>query len=174
MVPRAGDSLACRSERTAEPDRHLFCGIYRRTTRGRHIMANILVIDDDPDAAELVSRMLTRAGHEVEIASNGRNAIMRLTGVLPDLVLLDLRMPEMDGVHFLEVLRSYLRWQSVPVILVTAYPEDPGIAQAAELGATEVFRKVNLDLDELRAAVEQKLWPRIAPERWGDLPPLHP
>jgi len=116
--------------------------------------------------------VLTRAGHEVEIASNGRQAIMRLTGALPDLVILDLRMPEMDGVHFLEVLRSYLRWQSIPVILVTAYPEDAGVAHAAELGATDVFRKGNLDLEELRATVEQKLWPRIVPEQWGHLPSL--
>jgi CheY-like chemotaxis protein len=135
-------------------------------------MANILIIDDDPDAAELVARVLSRAGHEVETASNGRKAIMRLTGALPDLVILDMRMPEMDGVHFLEVLRSYLRWQSIPVILVTAYPEDAGIAHAAELGATDVFRKGNLDLEELRAVVEQKLWPRIVPEQWGHPPSL--
>ena len=135
-------------------------------------MANILVIDDDPDAADLVTRVLTRAGHEVEIASNGREAIMRLTGTLPDLVILDMRMPEMDGVHFLEVLRSYLRWQSVPVILVTAYPEDAGIARAAELGATDVFRKGDLDFEEVRATVEQKLWPRIVPDHWGQSPSL--
>jgi CheY-like chemotaxis protein len=66
-------------------------------------------------------------------------------------------MPEMDGAHFLEVLRSYLRWQDVPAILVTAYPEDPGIDHAAELGVTEVFRKGRLDLDELLAAVERNL-----------------
>jgi CheY-like chemotaxis protein len=135
-------------------------------------MANILIIDDDPDAVDLVARVLTRAGHEVETATNGRKAITRLTGVLPDLVILDMRMPEMDGVHFLEVLRSYLRWQDVPVILVTAYPEDPGIEHAAELGATEVFRKGDLDLDELRATVERKLWPRIVPEQWGQSPSL--
>ena len=136
-------------------------------------MAPILVIDDDPDAAELVARVLTRAGHQVETAANGRKGITRLTGAVPDLILLDMRMPEMDGVHFLEVLRSYLRWQSVPVILVTAYPEDPGIAHAAELGATDVFRKGDLDLDHLRAAVERNLWPRIAPEQWGDSASMH-
>jgi hypothetical protein len=70
------------------------------------------------------------------------------------------------------VTRAFLRWQSIPVILVTAYPEDAGIAHAAELGATDVFRKGNLDLEELRAAVEQKLWPRIVPEQWGQSPSL--
>ena len=138
-------------------------------------MANILIIDDDPDAADLVARVMRRAGHEVETAGNGRQGITRLTGALPDLVLLDMRMPEMDGVHFLEVLRSYLRWQSVPVILVTAYPEDPGIAHAAELGTTEVFRKGSLDLDELVATVEQKLGPRAnaAAVHPGFSPPAH-
>jgi CheY-like chemotaxis protein len=139
-------------------------------------MANILIIDDDPDAADLVGRVMRRAGHTVEFAPNGRLGITRLSGTLPDLVILDMRMPEMDGAHFLEVLRSYLRWQDVPVILVTAYPEDPGIPHAAELGATEVFRKGDLDLEELVATVERKLGGRRPPGaamNIGFQPPAH-
>jgi len=140
-------------------------------------MANILIIDDDPDAADLVGRVMRRAGHTVETAGNGRLGIKRLTGTLPDLVILDMRMPEMDGAHFLEVLRSYLRWQDVPVILVTAYPEDPGVAHAAELGAAEVFRKGDLDLEELAATVERKLGggprPPAAAMNIGFRPPAH-
>jgi len=136
-------------------------------------VANILVIDDDPDAADLVSRIMRRAGHSVEFASNGRAGIKRLSGALPDLVLLDMRMPEMDGVTFLEVVRSYLRWQDVPVILVTAYPEDPGIKQAAELGASDVFPKGKLDLHELLATVEEKLRGRAGPIHFASSPSTH-
>jgi len=136
-------------------------------------VANILVIDDDPDAADLVARMMRRAGHSVEFAPNGRVGIKRLSGALPDLVLLDMRMPEMDGASFLEVLRSYLRWQDVPVILVTAYPEDPGVMQAAELGASEVFRKGKLDLHELLATVEEKLRGRVGPIHFAPSPSTH-
>lgn len=138
-------------------------------------MATILIVDDDPDAADLVARIMRRAGHQVLIAPNGREAIALLGGALPDLVILDMRMPEMDGVSFLEVLRSYLRWQHVPVILVTAYPEGPDIDHAAELGAPDVFRKGDLGFDELLAAVEQKLGARAArpPVQWVPPPSAH-
>jgi CheY-like chemotaxis protein len=93
------------------------------------------------------------------------------------LVILDMRMPEMDGVSFLEVLRSYLRWQHVPVILVTAYPEGPDIDHAAELGAPDVFRKGDLGFDELLAVVEQKLsaggGAGAPPAQWVPPPPAH-
>jgi CheY-like chemotaxis protein len=134
-------------------------------------MASILIIDDDPDAADLVARAMRRGGHHAETAPNGREAITRLGGALPDLVVLDMRMPEMDGVRFLEVLRSYLRWQHVPVVLLTAYPEGPDIEQAAELGASDVFRKGDLDLEELLAAVGEKLRARAAPPAHSALPP---
>jgi CheY-like chemotaxis protein len=120
-------------------------------------MANILIIDDDPDAADLVGRVMRRAGHAVEVASNGRLGITRLTGTLPDMVILDMRMPEMDGAMFLEVLRSYLRWQHVPVIILTAYPEGPHIDEAARLNANEVFRKGQLNFDDLLASIERHL-----------------
>ena len=140
-------------------------------------MASILIIDDDPDAADLVGRVMRRAGHQVSVAPNGREAIAHLSGVLPDLVILDMRMPEMDGVSFLEVLRSYLRWQHVPVILVTAYPEGPDIEHAAELGAADVFRKGDLGFDELLTAVDQKLAARGSdgggPAQWVPPPPAH-
>jgi CheY-like chemotaxis protein len=140
-------------------------------------MASILIVDDDPDGSEPVARFLRKSGYRVVTVPNGREALSMLTGALPDLIILDMRMPEMDGAHFLEVLRSYLRWQDVPVILVTAYPEDPGIAHAAELGVTEVFRKGDLDLEELVATVERKLGggprPPGAAMDIGFRPPAH-
>jgi CheY-like chemotaxis protein len=140
-------------------------------------MASILIVDDDPDGSEPVARFLRKSGYRVVTVPNGREALSMLTGALPDLIILDMRMPEMDGAHFLEVLRSYLRWQDVPVILVTAYPEDPGIPHAAELGATEVFRKGDLDLEELVATVERKLGggprPPGAAMDIGFRPPAH-
>src|SRR5687767_3938976 len=120
-------------------------------------MASILIVDDDLDGSEAVARMLRKAGHRVVCAPNGREALALLTGALPDLVLLDVRMPELDGIGFLHVLRSYLRWQHLPVILLTAYAEGPHIKEAAEMGADTVFRKGEIDFDQLLTSVEEHL-----------------
>src|SRR4051794_16906640 len=121
------------------------------------MMSTILIVDDDLDSAEIVAKALRRSGHRAMCAPNGREALALLTGALPDLIILDMRMPEMDGLTFLQVLRSYLRWQQLPVIVLTAYAEGPHIQQAVNLDATEVFRKGQLDLNELVAAVEDQL-----------------
>jgi CheY-like chemotaxis protein len=120
-------------------------------------MASILIVDDDPDGSEPVARFLRKSGYRVVTVPNGREALSMLTGALPDLIILDMRMPEMDGAMFLEVLRSYLRWQHVPVIILTAYPEGPHIDEAARLNANEVFRKGQLNFEELLASVERHL-----------------
>ena len=120
-------------------------------------MASILIVDDDPDGAEPVARFLRRSGHRVVCSPNGREALSLLTGALPDLVILDMRMPEMDGVGFLHVLRSYLRWQNLLVIIVTAYAEGPHIKEAAEMGVETVFKKGDIDFAHLLAAVDEHL-----------------
>ena len=105
-------------------------------------MAHILVVDDDADSRDGLAGLLRKRGHQPTAAPNGRDALAVLTRKIPpDLVVLDLRMPEMDGVMFLEVLRSYLRLQNVPVMLMTAYPESPDVERAKRLGVLEVFRK---------------------------------
>jgi CheY-like chemotaxis protein len=107
-------------------------------------VAHVLVVDDDADSREGLARLLTKRGHQTEAAPNGREALAVLTRTSPpDIVVLDLRMPEMDGVMFLEVLRSYLRLQNMPVILLTAYPESPDVERVKRLGVRDVFRKAD-------------------------------
>src|SRR3954454_8572244 len=126
-------------------------GLYFRT------MSSVLIVDDDLDGSEPVARFLRRAGYRVICAPNGREALALLTGALPDVVLLDVRMPEMDGMTFLSVLRSYLRWQDMPVVLLTAYPDGPHIQQAMQLGATEVFKKGSFELEELATCIQRRV-----------------
>ena len=127
-------------------------------------MADVLLVDDDPDANEAVARLLRKAGHEVRCAPDGREALNALTTETPDVVVLDAKMPEMDGVAFLEVIRSYLRWQSLPVILLTGYADGPHVRRAVELGVRKTFLKADYDLTELLAHVEACTQPLPLPE----------
>ena len=117
-------------------------------------MASVLVVDDDAEARDVVARYLQKSGHAVRKVPNGNKALEALTEQTPDVVVLDYRMPELDGISFLEVIRCYLRWQSLPVVLLTAYGDGDHIRRAMELGVTKTFIKGDYDLGELRAHVE--------------------
>jgi CheY-like chemotaxis protein len=87
----------------------------------------VLVVEDDADTRDMLRRMLTREGWAVTEATNGRVALERVAESQPELILLDLMMPEMDGFAFIEALRQQDAWRSIPVVVVTAKdltPED--------------------------------------------------
>lgn len=126
-------------------------------------MAAVLIVDDDVDSREILARHLRNTGHNVVMSPNGREALAALSVETPDVVILDYRMPEMDGIGFLEVIRCYLRWQSLPVILLTAYPEGQHIKRAIELGVRKTFLKADFSLAELQAQVEACAVPEPLP-----------
>src|SRR5215217_8218956 len=97
-------------------------------------MAVILVVDDDPDTCESLVLFLQKSNHEAVCASDGREAMAMLTQRRPDLVLLDLRLPEMDGIAFLNVVRSYLQWIELPVIVITGIDDELTIQTTLEAG----------------------------------------
>ncbi len=99
----------------------------------------MLVVDDDPEILRAVGRTLRAAGHEVDVATQGTDALARI-GVFPyDVVLSDIAMPGMDGVALLQAIRS--RDLHVPVILVTGEPTVNSAVQALELGAFRYLTK---------------------------------
>ncbi len=112
----------------------------------------ILVIEDDSDMRALMVEALSRDGHVVEDASDGVEGLQCAREHTPDLILLDLVMPTMDGWTFLEEQRRDARLASVPVVLVSGCPEE----QVEGLDA-EAYLSKAYDLDEVRAFVE----------RWG-------
>lgn len=116
-------------------------------------MASILVVDDDADSRDVVQSYFVKAGHKVRSAANGRAALKSLTAKVPDVVILDLIMPEMSGVEFLRVIRGYLRWQRVPVIVTTGYPDGPDVREAQGMGVTGFFSKGDFQLADLGACV---------------------
>jgi CheY-like chemotaxis protein len=118
-------------------------------------MGSVLVVDDDADSRDAVSRYLMKAGHGVRTARSGREALIAVATTVPDVIVLDVRMPEMDGMEFLQVIRSYLRWSTVPVILLTAYPDALSLERAHDLGVKMIYLKANYRLEDLVACVER-------------------
>ena len=78
------------------------------------------VVEDDPAAREVLSRAVQREGWQVTEAENGRIALDRLAADTPDVILLDLMMPEMDGFEFLTTMRRTPDWAEIPVVVITA------------------------------------------------------
>ena len=124
-------------------------------------MGHVLIVDDDADTAEMMAQSLRQAGHKVRSVPNGREALAALSEDIPDVAILDVRMPEMDGITFLEVMRCYLRWETVPVILITGFPDDPRLARANRLGIRQTFVKANFKLDDLLAAISEYVPQRL-------------
>ena len=125
-------------------------------------MAHVMVVDDEGDSREFVSRFLTRTGHRVSGAKDGQDALHKLLHERPDIVLLDVRMPQMDGVGLLEIMRSYLRWHHVPVIVLSAHATKEQLDKMQSMGVRHVFHKANFTLDDLGAAIDEALAARNA------------
>ena len=119
------------------------------------LMAKILIVDDTPDSGELLAKFLESSGHEVSCVPNGREALARVITDAPDVILLDLIMPEMDGPSFLEVIRSYLRLQSLPVVVLTAHQESPMIDRVQHLKVNSVLVKGKAIPEDIRKALEE-------------------
>src|SRR4051794_27870614 len=120
-------------------------------------MPYLLVVDDDTDGRQALCQALTKKGHEVACAGNGREALASILSRMPDLVVLDLFMPEMDGPSLLEVLRCYLRLQSLPVLILTGLRDGPMIDRARYLKVNAILMKGKATLEEIGQAIRQEL-----------------
>jgi DNA-binding response OmpR family regulator len=114
----------------------------------------MLIVDDEPDAIELLSEFLTGKGYEVIAAYNGEEALKKVKAERPHLILLDIRMP---GINGLEVLRQVRQIdQEVGVIVVTAVQEEETGRQALMLGAFDyIVKPLNLEY------LERSLWYKV-------------
>ena len=115
-------------------------------------MARILVVDDLVDNLLLLQAILESEGYEVELASSGTSALAIIEASLPDLVLLDIMMPEMNGLEVTQRLRQNNQTQALPILLVTAY-EESSVEQGLKIGANDFIRKP-IDIDELLVRIK--------------------
>jgi CheY-like chemotaxis protein/two-component sensor histidine kinase len=116
-------------------------------------MPHALVVDDDQTTREMMRRLLVGDGWTAESATNGREALERLAAKAPDLILLDLLMPEMDGFEFLAKLRETPAYASIPVIIVTAADISDGERRRLLGGVAHILEKAAYGRDELLAEV---------------------
>jgi signal transduction histidine kinase/CheY-like chemotaxis protein len=109
----------------------------------------LLVVEDDASMREMLRRRLEKEGWTVIEAENGRVALKRMTERQPDLILLDLMMPEMDGFQFLDEVRKRADWRSIPVIVVTAKELSPEDQQRLNGSVEKILQKGAYSREEL-------------------------
>lgn len=103
--------------------------------------ALILVADDEPIIVEVLKTKLEKAGYSVEIASNGKAALKKIADLTPDLLILDIKMPEMDGYEVCQRIRQNEDTRGLPILMLTAYGGVDHIVQGLEMGADDYVTK---------------------------------
>ena len=115
----------------------------------------ILVVDDSPDNLFLVQTILEEEGYHITLAEDGRTALNYIEQSSPDLVLLDVMMPGMDGYEVTQRIRKNQQLPFIPILLITAY-DQPSVVQGLDTGADDFIRKP-VEVDELLARVRSLL-----------------
>ena len=103
--------------------------------------ARILIVEDDPDIANLVAHYLGRAGFATELQSSGREALKAIATDPPELLILDLMLPQMDGLEICRTVRADDKTSAVPIIMLTARGEESDRVVGLELGADDYLAK---------------------------------
>jgi DNA-binding NtrC family response regulator len=124
-------------------------------------VSTILIIDDDRLTRWSVSRILGRAGYQIREASSVKEGTAALQGDRPDLVLLDIRLPDGDGFELLKTIR--VRAPELPVVMITAHPSQETAQAALTFGARGHLAKP-CDPERLQALVADALGTRLPPK----------
>jgi two-component system, OmpR family, phosphate regulon response regulator PhoB len=124
----------------------------------------VLLVEDDAALAQMYRTKLERDGYTVQVAGDGEEALGVLSGELPDLIFLDVRLPRMDGLTFLERLRAAERTKNLPVVIVSNYSEAELVARGLQLGALEYLVKSQTTPGQLSHGVPDWSRPYVYPE----------
>jgi DNA-binding response OmpR family regulator len=119
-------------------------------------VANILIVEDNESLNDVYKLILTKAGYNVKTAFNGAEALKAVKQKLPDLILLDMLMPQMGGLGFLKKFNPP-KDTKIKVIILSNLDEDQDIKEAQKYGATKYILKASLSPSELVAQVRQEL-----------------
>jgi len=135
-------------------DRERLSAVLRRF-RGPQTPCPAVVIEDDPASREVLRRTLEQDGWRVCEATNGKEGLELLRGGTPDLILLDLMMPEMDGFEFVDAVRSNLAWAQIPIVVVTARDLSVEERERLEGHVRKVLQKGVLSRDALAREIRR-------------------
>ena len=119
--------------------------------------AKILVVEDEEILLTALKEELTQGGYEVEGAADGVEGLEKVKSFQPDLVLLDLLMPKMDGMEVLQKLKGDNKTKDVPVVILTNLSDYEKISEALSLGAMDYLVKANYRLEDLMDKVRTVL-----------------
>ena len=119
-------------------------------------MSKVLYVEDHPAQRDILAQMLELNGFEVDVASDGLEGVDKARSWLPDLILMDLRMPKMDGFEAIKVVRSEETTKDIPIIAISAWASAKHKERAMEAGANEHFTKP-VDLNRLLTTINRYL-----------------
>lgn len=130
----------------------------------------ILVVEDEPDFLELLKLRFKEDGFAIATATNGIDAVKKARSLLPDLIVLDVMLPELDGFAVCEVLRNDAATASIPVIMVTGLCGQMSRCAGIDSGATDFVTKPTTP-DEILSKVKERLQGRSVV--WEPAPVVH-
>jgi DNA-binding response OmpR family regulator len=117
---------------------------------------HILVIEDDPSVQTLLRKQLVAHGFKVTVASDGLDGLMKLETLLPDLMICDVMMPNLDGVEFVKAIKGNTHTQKIPVIFLTAKSDPRSMIEGINVGARFYVTKP-FQIDDLLSKVRRAL-----------------
>lgn len=120
------------------------------------VPATILIIEDYSDTRELLSTLLRSKGYSVIEAEDGLEGLLKATGMYPDLIIMDLSLPEMDGVEAARRIHSQQKLEHIPIFVISAYLMNDVKEDVRAAGAVEIFSKP-FDTEELVKAIQTTL-----------------
>jgi CheY-like chemotaxis protein len=117
-------------------------------------MPTVMIVDDESISRETLARLLRRAGYGTVTATNGSEALVKIAQEPPDMILLDVNMPGMDGLELLEMLHRHPQWKALPVVMLTAMSDTHTVHRAEQLGAKQYLVKAAFSIQEMMGHVK--------------------
>jgi DNA-binding response OmpR family regulator len=120
-------------------------------------MKKILIIEDDPFLSEMYAAKFTESGFETEVAIDGKEGLAKVKDIQPNLVLLDIVLPKMDGFEVLKKIKEDRKLKEIPVILLTNLGQKSEVEKGIALGAAEYIIKAHFTPTAIVAKVKRIL-----------------
>jgi CheY-like chemotaxis protein len=122
-------------------------------------MANVLVVDDDADGCRPLLKLLQYVGHSPFHVHDGRAALSMLDQLRPDMILLDVMMPGIDGLEVLKIIRAHPVHKDLPVVVYSALNDEGTMSAAMKSGAHSFLVKSKASFSEIQTCIESHLAP---------------